>query len=143
MVFSPDWSYKTGVATKSDLIEETIRNANRSLESAVASGSAEAITRLYTEDAQLLPTGSDPISGPGAITEFWKSILKLGIKRVRLESIEIDTQGATVIELGRYTLFGDGNQVLDRGKYIVIWKLIKGEWKLHRDIWNTSVAPNP
>jgi ketosteroid isomerase-like protein len=127
------------VATKSDLIEETIRKANRNLEAAVASGNPDSITRLYTDDAQLLPTGSDPISGPAAIAEFWKSILQLGIKRVQLESLEIDVQGATVIELGRYTLFAEEEDFLDRGKYIVIWKLIKGEWKLHRDIWNSSV----
>jgi len=29
--------------------------------------------------------------------------------------------------------------VMDQGKYIVIWKQVEGEWKLHRDIWNTSM----
>jgi hypothetical protein len=29
--------------------------------------------------------------------------------------------------------------VLDQGKYIVIWKREKGQWKLHRDIFNSSV----
>jgi hypothetical protein len=34
-------------------------------------------------------------------------------------------------------------KVLDKGKYIVIWKKEDGTWKLHRDIWTTSVPPAP
>jgi ketosteroid isomerase-like protein len=30
-------------------------------------------------------------------------------------------------------------KVADRGKYVVIWKRVGGEWKLHRDIWTTSL----
>jgi ketosteroid isomerase-like protein len=29
---------------------------------------------------------------------------------------------------------GDGDKVLDSGKYIVVWKRQDGQWKLHRDI---------
>jgi uncharacterized protein (TIGR02246 family) len=129
------------VATKSDLIEEAIREANRRFEATFFAGNAEAMAALYTDDAQLLPTGSEPVLGTAAIARFWADLMKLGIKKAKLESLEIDAQGATVIELGRYSLFADGERSLDRGKYIVIWKLVKGEWKLHRDIWNTSVAP--
>jgi ketosteroid isomerase-like protein len=32
---------------------------------------------------------------------------------------------------------------MDRGKYIVVWKDEGGKWKLHRDIWNSSLpAPS-
>jgi hypothetical protein len=41
-------------------------------------------------------------------------------------------------EVGKYTLMGDGDKVLDAGKYIVIWQRQDGQWKLHRDIWNSS-----
>jgi uncharacterized protein (TIGR02246 family) len=141
MVFWLASSYNRSVAIKTELIEEAIREANQNFERTFFSGNAEAMAGLYTEEAQLLPTGSEPISGRGAIAQFWGQLMKTGIKKAKLESLEIDPQGATVIEIGRYTLFGDGETQLDRGKYIVIWKLIKGEWKLHRDIWNTSVAP--
>lgn len=29
--------------------------------------------------------------------------------------------------------------VADRGKYLVIWNRDGATWKLHRDIWNTSM----
>jgi hypothetical protein len=37
-----------------------------------------------------------------------------------------------------YRLQGAGGQVLDMGKYVVIWKQEAGQGKLHRDIWNSS-----
>jgi ketosteroid isomerase-like protein len=36
---------------------------------------------------------------------------------------------------------GDGGAVMDSGKFIVIWKQEGGRWKLHQDIWNSSLAP--
>jgi uncharacterized protein (TIGR02246 family) len=143
MVFSRSSSYNRDVITKTELIEEAIQQVNRKFEEAFFSGNAKAVAAFYTDDAQLLPTGSEPISGSDAIAQFWAQIMKLGIKKAKLETVEIDPQGATVIEMGRYTLFAAGDQLLDRGKYIVIWKLVKGEWKFHRDIWNTSIAPQP
>ena len=49
--------------------------------------------------------------------------------------------GKTAYEVGKYQLFADGDQMADQGKYIVTWKQVEGKWKLHRDIWNTSLPP--
>ena len=65
--------------------------------------------------------------------------MDMGIKTAELESVELDGQGDTAIEVGRYRLGSESGQVLDEGKYVVIWKQVDGQWKLHRDIWNTSV----
>lgn len=82
------------------------------------------MANLYTEDGMLLPTGSDFV---------------MGIRQAKLEIVEVEHHGDTAIEVGQYTLSGEGNQVMDQGKYIVIWKQQNGQWKLHRDIWNSSV----
>jgi ketosteroid isomerase-like protein len=125
---------------QNDLIREAIRNANRKLEETFTSGNARAVGSFYTNNAMLLPTGSEPIQGPAAISDFWEAVLHMGIKTVQIETREVDAQGATAIEIGQYTLRGDGGQLMDRGKYVVIWKLVQGEWKLHRDIWNSSLS---
>jgi len=52
---------------------------------------------------------------------------------------EVEDHGDTAIEVGKYTLKGEEGQVLDTGKYTVIWKQEEGQWKLHRDIFNSSV----
>jgi uncharacterized protein (TIGR02246 family) len=126
---------------KSDLIRDAIEKANRNLEAKFSTGNARAVAPLYTDDATLLPPGSEPIQGSAGIADFWAAVLRMGIKDVKLETREVDTQSGTAIELGQYTLRGESGQLMDRGKYVVIWKLVKGEWKLHRDIWNSSLTP--
>lgn len=67
----------------------------------------------------------------------------MGIYEAELEIAELEELEEhvdTAIEVGQYTLSG-GGQVMDRGTYLVTWKREDGQWKLHRDIWNTSVPP--
>ncbi len=128
------------MSDKAELIREAIEKANRKVEATFMTGDARAVAALYTEDAILMPTGSEPLQGTASIADLWGAVLTMGIKEVKLETREVDAQGATAIEMGQYTLRGGAGELIDRGKYIVIWKLIQGEWKLHRDIWTTSLS---
>ena len=120
---------------------EAVTRANRSFMNAVSVRDAAAIARLYTEDGQVLPPQTDPIVGRNGIEAFWRMAMGLGIAAVRLETMEVFDHGASAWEVGRYTLVGADGTAADHGKYLVVWRLEGGEWKLHRDIWNTSVAP--
>jgi uncharacterized protein (TIGR02246 family) len=95
---------------------------------------------LYTPDGMLLPTGVAPVHGREAIGKFWQMVMDMGIKAARLDTVEVEEHGDTAIELGHYLLSGEGGQRIDQGKYMVIWKKQNGQWKLHKDIWNTSIA---
>lgn len=121
-------------------ISAEIRRANDQFESAFANGDAASMAKLYTEDGMLLPTGSDFVKGPQAIQDFWKGAMNMGIKEAKLNSVDVEQHGDTAIEVGNYALSGEGSRMIDQGKYVVIWKQQKGQWKLHRDIWNSSVA---
>ncbi len=120
-------------------VYDAIVEANQQFMENVNSGNSAGLASLYTENGQLLPTNSDFITGKQAIQEFWQSVMDMGIKSAKLETIEVEGMGNTAHEVGKYTLFADGGQVIDTGKYIIIWKQEEGMWKLHRDIWNTSM----
>src|SRR5215470_11843588 len=105
---------------------------------AASRGDAAAMATLYTEDGQLLPPNSDVVSGRPAIQSFLQGAIQMGIKAIILETLEVEGQGITASEVGRVTFQGEGGQVVDRGKYVVVWKQEAGQWKLHRDIWNSS-----
>ncbi len=125
-------------------IREAIVAGNGNLMEAFNSGDAAGVAALYTAGGQLLPGNSDFVTGPQAIQEFWQGAMDMGINSVKLETIEVEGMGKSAYEVGKYQLFAEGDQMLDQGKYIVIWKQVEGEWKLHRDIWNTSMpAPKP
>jgi ketosteroid isomerase-like protein len=65
--------------------------------------------------------------------------MDMGIKTAKLETIELEGQGDAALEVGKYTLSGEGGMVIDSGKFIVVWKKQGGKLKLHRDIWNSSM----
>lgn len=122
-------------------IGDAIATADKRFMDALGKGDAAGLTALYAENAQLLPTNSDFVTGKEAIQAFWQAGIDMGIKGAKLETIEVEGHGDTAYEVGKYTILGEGKAVIDAGKYVVIWKQEKGQWKLYRDIWNTSMPP--
>jgi uncharacterized protein (TIGR02246 family) len=122
-------------------IYAVIRNAADKFESTFGRGDAAGMADLYTTNGMLLPTGSDFVKGKQAIESFWQGAMAMGIKNAKLDIIEIEQHGDTVIDMGQYTLSDADDQVMDSGKYLVIWKHEDDTWKLHRDIWNSNLAP--
>ena len=122
-------------------VHEAIAAVIEKFMAAYNQGDAAGLAALYTENGQLLPTNSDLISGKLAIQKFWQARINPVVSSVNLESVEIEVHDETAIEVGVYSVQGKENQVLDRGKYIAIWKLEKRQWKLHRDMMNSSLPP--
>ena len=121
-------------------MKATIMAANEKFMDTFAKNVAN-MSSHYTSNATLMPPGSDAIQGSAAISAYWKGGQDSGVKRAKLETMEAEQNGDQVIEVGRYTLYGANNAQLDAGKYVVIWKQEGGQWKLHRDIWNTNTPP--
>ncbi len=99
------------------------------------------VAALYTTDAQLLPSQSDFVRGTQAIGQFWQAVFDSGVKGVSLTTVEVESCGNTAHEVGKVELRGADGKILDQAKYVVVWKKDGGSWKLHRDIWTTSVVP--
>jgi ketosteroid isomerase-like protein len=119
-----------------------IENANKDFMLAFGKGDAAGVASLYSVNGQILPANFDIITGRGGIKDFWQAVMNMGIKAAKLETIEVEFQGEMAFEVGKYTLLGGNEQVLDTGKYVVIWKNDGSRWQLYRDIWTTS-APLP
>ena len=125
--------------TVSTEIRDGIAAANANFMDTFNRGDGAGMGSLYTENGQLLPPNSDFVTGGAAISSFWQGAMDMGIKTAKLGSVELDGQGDAACEIGKYTLSGEGGQVMDSGKFVVIWKHEGGNWKLHRDIWNSSM----
>lgn len=124
------------IATENAVV--SITAAVNGFMSAFNNGDARTMARHYTSNARLLPPNSDVIEGPAAIGDFWNSVMNMGIKKMLLETVAAESCGNAIIEEGRYKLYVEGDQLVDQGKYIVAWAQEDGQWKLHRDIFNTS-----
>jgi uncharacterized protein (TIGR02246 family) len=118
-----------------------IAATNQRFMDAYGRGDAASVAGFYTAGGQLLPANSGVIEGHSDIEEFWAGAMAMGIKSARLTTVELDVLGETAIEIGQYSLSGEGGTALDQGKYLVVWKIDDGAWKLHRDMWTTSNPP--
>ena len=130
------------IASEVSAIHLAIESTNERFMHAFAQADAAGLASLYAQDGQVLPPGAEIAQGWQAIRAFWQAALDSGISAARLEITEVEPHGDTAIEVSRYTLLGAGEQVLDQGKYIVIWKQQRGQWKLHRDIFNSNGRPS-
>jgi len=123
-----------------DFADTSIRETNKRFMSAFADGKAGDVAALYTDDGQLLPPSGAIVAGKPGIAAYWEGAMKQGIARIELGTLELDHQGATAIEVGRARLFGKEGDTAAAVKYLVVWKKQNGNWKLHRDIWNSDGA---
>lgn len=103
-------------------------------------GDGAAIAALYTEDAMLLPPGGEAISGREALAAFWQGAVESG-SQSQLTMGTVEEFGDTAIEINGSWVSTDADDThLDHGKYMVVWKKVDGTWKMHRDMWNSSMT---
>jgi len=120
-------------------MDEEITAAVEKFLTAFNSGNAAGVAMMYTEEGKIMPPNSESLTGREAIQAFWQAALDMGIAKAALKIVEVEKHGDTAIEIGLYELSAANDQVLDKGKYMVIWKKVEGEWKMHRDIWNSNL----
>jgi ketosteroid isomerase-like protein len=121
-------------------IRDALDRTNRIFEQEVAANrNIDALDRVYTADARIVPPEQDIVSGREGIKSYWRSLFEqAGIRSIRLETVDVQIAGDVAIEIGRGKLevTKPAPATLD-GKYVVVWKQEAGEWKWHIDIWNT------
>ena len=127
------------MSTKTSEIHSTISTLSKNFETTFARGNAADIADFYTESGVLLPAGADFVRGKQNIKEFWQIAIDMGIKNIKLEIVEVEQHDDTAIEMSKFILSDADDQMIDQGKGIVIWKNENNVWKLHRDIWNSSI----
>lgn len=119
-----------------------IEAQNKQFIQAVEKGDAQAMADLYSAHAMVFPSNSEIVKGKEAIKALFQGLLDSGVKGFSLTTIEVEGFGNTANEVGTYIMRDASGKQIDKGKYIVIWKRENGQWKLHRDIFNSSV-PQP
>ncbi|MES1215486.1 MAG: nuclear transport factor 2 family protein [Bacteroidota bacterium] len=122
-----------------DSAKQDISASNEKFNAGFVKGDSATIVSLYTADAEIygpnMPKMDRKTMGSGIAT-----MPAAGIKKMTLQTSEVSGGPDIVAETGTYEM-SDSSKVIDKGKYIVLWKKEDGKWKLHRDIWNSDNAP--
>jgi uncharacterized protein (TIGR02246 family) len=120
---------------------QTIQQTIERWMKAYNSGDTAGVAACYTENAKILPPGAPMMSGREAIQSVWQGAMGMGVKNIRLETVELEENGDTAVEIGNGILTiqpNGGDEFTDNVKYVVVWKKEDGAWRLDTDIWNGS-----
>jgi uncharacterized protein (TIGR02246 family) len=100
-------------------------------------GDFEGIAQLYTADAVAFPPGSAIVRGRAAIGAMWMG-MAAQVGNPKVTTLEVARLGpATAREIGTFSLTTKGPSPKEvSGKYLVVWKRVRGQWQLAADIWN-------
>ena len=120
-------------------VQTEINKANQTFSAAMAAGSAAGVAACYTEDGQFMVPTFPTFQGRTAIEAAMQGLIDNGITAITLTTSELEDHGNTAIEHGEFILHA-GDNIADQGRFMVNWKSIDGNWYLHRDIINSTVA---
>ena len=115
-----------------------IRAVQRRFLELFAANDVAGIAGCYTDDAQMLAANMEIVRGRAMIASVFKFTAVRG-HTLQFETQELDVQGTTAVEIGRYTRCRGDGSTFDRGKYMVVWKRLRDAWLIHRDMFSTSL----
>lgn len=101
-------------------------------------GDSAALAEHYHSDGQALVTNSEPVMRKD-VSSAWGSTIRMGVKDMKINTTDVVGNEDLLVESGTFELYGDKNALLDKGKYVVAWKKENGNWKIYRDIGNSSM----
>ena len=99
----------------------------------------ENLAAAYTLDGKIFPNNTDIIEGREKIKIRWTLPENVKILKHKITPLEINIIKKTAYDYGYYegtTQRADGSTVSWKGKYVIVWKRVDGEWKIYLDIWN-------
>jgi ketosteroid isomerase-like protein len=89
----------------------------------------------------MYPPDMPAMCGSANLAGFLNWARSNGVRSAEVSTTEILGKGDIVSEVGLYNMIDSAGLSIDKGKYIVVWKKENGQWKRHRDIWNSNGAP--
>lgn len=125
---------------KREDVGAAVKAANKALGAAIKAGDAKGAAAKYSKTGKLLPPNAPTQKTSAAIARYWQGAIDMGISGVALRTVELEVFGTTANERGAYTLKDAKGNTLDKGKYVVIWKKERGNWKLHWDMFSSDNA---
>jgi ketosteroid isomerase-like protein len=114
-----------------------IIEASNAVYAELANKNDGSILKCYTEDACLLPPNSGLVCGHTRIAEFFRSGPKVHVK-FAIQALYGDGR-EYVTELSTYEMTDLNGVKMDEGKILVVWKNTKEGWKMHRDMFSSSM----
>lgn len=133
-------SVSLGQANGNKAASKSVRNeieaASKGFAEILSKGEAAKIADMYANNARVMPPNGSMVQERAKIQQFWQGFIDSGAK-LSLNTTGVEAQGNAAIEVGTFELVSpDGKR--ESGKFIVVWRRYKKDWKIAYDIWNSN-----
>lgn len=111
---------------------------------AVARRDLDALVALYDPDGTLVWPGTPAVRGADGIRAAYADMLKIPSLGLTFtpETITVSEAGDMASDFGRVTMVSaetpGGPTTTAVAKYVVVWTLVGGQWKVLYDSWNSN-----
>ena len=123
---------------------DELSQMNKDFIKALLAKDAVAASKLYAEDASLLPPNEAIVTGQDNIRKYWQGAIDGGIIDGSVSTIATGSNGDLGYEIGRFSLTikgADGKVIVDKGKYTELLKRgADGKWISIYGMWNADAA---
>jgi len=109
-------------------------------------GQIDSVVAMYTSSATVMPPGMPAVTGTDSIRATFAamgSMMPAGTT-LAFQVQSVVANGPIAIERGAWTMTtpaAGGAATETRGKYLVTWRTVGGEWRIQEDIWNEDAPP--
>jgi uncharacterized protein (TIGR02246 family) len=125
--------------------EKAIRKLDVEWGDAACKKDLETVVACYARDGSVVWPGAPAAHGTANIRAAWKGIFK-EFKGLTLkftpERIDISHDGDMAVDFGKVAFGHDTpkGRVEESAKYVVVWKKVRGAWKVLYDSYNMNQA---
>lgn len=119
--------------------KKIILEKNTAWVNAIKTGDSTTMIHQFMKDGKISPPYSDPFISRPLIAAYILKLIQSGSQEYHFETIELYGNTDNLIEEGNYLVEDRKGSILDKGKYMAIWRLIEDDWKIYSKIWNTSM----
>lgn len=97
------------------------------------------LNACFTRDARIMPPNALVVEGLDSISKLNEDWVNYGLHDFVEKSSRMYGCGDLIVDEGIYLLRYGPTNTTDEGKYLNIWKKEDGIWKIHANMWNTSL----
>jgi uncharacterized protein (TIGR02246 family) len=126
-----------GEAQANDELYDIIDAGNQATAAAIMAGDAGLVAAGYTDDGYVLAPDTATIQGRADIRAFWQGMIESGVKNVQIGTGEVASSGDLAYAVGTLEVTSADNTT-GYARYVLVFKRVSGEWRLHLDIWTPS-----
>ena len=121
-----------------DSVRKEIDKANLEFVDLFNKSDSVGLANMFTTDGKSMEPNEPAFIGRSAIQKHYSIVMNSGANKLGLFTTGLWGNQEMLAEEGEFTFIDKNGKRLDKGKYIVLWKIEDGKWKLFRDCYNSD-----